>query len=205
MNIMNPSHPGLSVLDSLEAVGWTVPEFAERLEIDTDEVAGLLNCERGISPKMALALERLGWSNAQFWLRLQANYDLAQERLRADLGLPDMSVSDESIEKIPTEKSVFDATAYYQPKIGTFIMTDYIDVAMCCAVYEKMEDGTYCGTIPPCVGVIAFANTRRECVNELQATLEDWLLLGLKLGHPIPPINGIDLNKEPKRESLDAL
>ena len=29
---------------------------------------------------MALALERIGWSNANFWMRMQANYDLAQAR-----------------------------------------------------------------------------------------------------------------------------
>jgi len=32
---------------------------------------------------MALALERQGWSNADFWMRLQAAYDLAQARRRA--------------------------------------------------------------------------------------------------------------------------
>ena len=93
MSILNPTHPGLSVLDSLEAIGWIVSEFADRLEISEDEVSQLLNCERGISPAMALALERLGWSNADFWMRLQAYYDLAQERLRSDLGAPDMSAS----------------------------------------------------------------------------------------------------------------
>ena len=203
--MMNPTHPGLSVLDCLEAVGWTVPEFANRLRIDEGEVSGLLNCARGISPAMALALDRLGWSNAEFWMRMQAYYDLAQERLRADSSMTDLSVSHESAENTPTQEAVSDATAYYQPKLGTLILTDYIGEAMCCAVYEKMEDGTYCGTIPPCVGVIAFADTRRECINELQATLEDWLLLGLKLGHPIPTINGIDLNQEPKREPVDAV
>ena len=76
----NPPHPGLSVLDSLNEVGWTVTNFADRLEIPEDEVSDLLNSARGISPAMALALERIGWSNADFWMRLQANYDLAQER-----------------------------------------------------------------------------------------------------------------------------
>lgn len=82
MSRTNPSHPGLSVLDSLEAVGWTVTEFAGRLRISESEVSGLLNGERGISPAMALALERIGWSNADFWMRRQAYYDLAQERRR---------------------------------------------------------------------------------------------------------------------------
>ena len=42
----------------------------------------LLNGKAGISPAMALALERIGWSNASFWMRLQAAYELAQERRR---------------------------------------------------------------------------------------------------------------------------
>ena len=81
----NPSHPGLSVLDSLEVVGWTVAEFADRLGISESEVSGLLNGERGISPAMSLALERIGWSNADFWLRRQVYYDHAQDiHLQAD-------------------------------------------------------------------------------------------------------------------------
>ena len=31
-----------------------------------------------MSPAMALALERIGWSNADFRMRRQANYDLAK-------------------------------------------------------------------------------------------------------------------------------
>lgn len=61
MSRTNPPHPGLSALDSLEAVGWTVAEFSDRLGISESEVSGLLKGERGISPAMALALERIGW------------------------------------------------------------------------------------------------------------------------------------------------
>ena len=45
----------------------------------------LIHGQIGISPKMALALERVGISNADFWMRRQAGYDLAQERMRQDL------------------------------------------------------------------------------------------------------------------------
>jgi plasmid maintenance system antidote protein VapI len=31
---------------------------------------------------MAIRLEKAGWSNAEFWLRRQASYDLAQARKR---------------------------------------------------------------------------------------------------------------------------
>ena len=56
-----------------------------------------------------------------------------------------------------------------------------------------------------CPGVIAFGRSLRECEQELHSTLEDWIWLGLKLGHTLPKIGGIDLHKEPKREPVDAL
>ncbi len=36
------------------------------------------------SPKMAIRFEKMGWSNADHWMRLQASYDLAQARLHQD-------------------------------------------------------------------------------------------------------------------------
>jgi hypothetical protein len=51
------------------------------------------------------------------------------------------------------------------------------------AVYDKLKDGTFCGIIPRCKGVVAFGASLRECEVELQSTLEDWILVGLKLGH----------------------
>ena len=44
--------------------------------------------------------------------------------------------------------------------------------------------------------MIAFAGSLRECERELQSVLEDWLLLGLRLGHRLPVIGEIDLNKD---------
>jgi predicted RNase H-like HicB family nuclease len=73
------------------------------------------------------------------------------------------------------------------------------------AVYDKLEDGTFAGKIPPCKGVVAFGRTLRECEDELHSTLEDWILVGLKLGHPLPIIEGIDLNREPARGQVDAM
>ncbi|MFH1738122.1 MAG: type II toxin-antitoxin system HicB family antitoxin [bacterium] len=52
-----------------------------------------------------------------------------------------------------------------------------------------MEDGSFAGRIPECIGVLAFASTLRECQEELQSVLEDWIWLGLKLGHPLPAIS----------------
>jgi hypothetical protein len=44
----------------------------------------------------------------------------------------------------------------------------------------------------------------RECGDELRFTREDWMLLGLKLGHPLPVIGGIALNEELVVEPVDA-
>ena len=86
-----------------------------------------------------------------------------------------------------------------------FILTDYVNQALAHAVYDKLDDGTFVGRIPFCKGVVAFGTTLPECEEELHSTLEDWLLVGLKLGHPLPVIAGIDLNKEPQREPVETV
>lgn len=86
-----------------------------------------------------------------------------------------------------------------------FILTGYVEQTMAHAVYDKLEDGTFAGRIPPCKGVVAFGSTLRECEEELRSTLEDWILVGLKLGHPLPVIAGINLNRKPVYESLVAV
>ncbi|MBI4318560.1 MAG: type II toxin-antitoxin system HicB family antitoxin [Chloroflexi bacterium] len=86
-----------------------------------------------------------------------------------------------------------------------FILTDYVEAALSEAVYDKLEDGTFVGRVPACKAVVAFGATLRECQDELRSTLEDWILLGLKLGHPMPVIAGIDLNSEPQREPLETV
>ncbi|MBI5442259.1 MAG: type II toxin-antitoxin system HicB family antitoxin [Deltaproteobacteria bacterium] len=86
-----------------------------------------------------------------------------------------------------------------------FILTGYIEEALAQAVYDKLEDGTFSGRIPSCKGVIAFGKTLRECEDEIRSTLEDWILVGLKLGHDLPPLGTVNLNVKPVHEPLDAL
>lgn len=69
---------------------------------------------------------------------------------------------------------------------GQYILSDYLDRALAQAEYDKLEDGTFFGRIPACKGVVAFAHTLRECEDELRSVLEDWVLVGLKLGHDLP-------------------
>ena len=78
--MINPTHPGESIRNGLDESGWTVTECAARLGVTRNNLSRLLNGRIGISARVALGLETAGWSNAEFWMRLQANYDLAQER-----------------------------------------------------------------------------------------------------------------------------
>lgn len=86
--------------------------------------------------------------------------------------------------------------------IMEFTLTNYIDAAMASAEYDKLEDGSFAGRIPKCKGVLAFATTLKECEAKLRSILEDWIILCLKMGHRLPVINYINLNRRPRRESL---
>ena len=86
-----------------------------------------------------------------------------------------------------------------------FILGDYVEQALIQATYDKLEDNSFVGRIPSCQGVIAFGENLRECEYEVQSVFEDWLFLGLKLGHHLPIISGIDLNQELRSEPISAM
>ena len=65
-------------------------------------------------------------------------------------------------------------------------LNDYMEAALRQAHYDKLEDGTFIGRILGCAGVVAFAKTLPECERELRSTLDDWISVGLELGHPLP-------------------
>jgi predicted RNase H-like HicB family nuclease len=86
-----------------------------------------------------------------------------------------------------------------------YILSDYLEKALELAVFDKLEDGSFSGRIPECTGVIAFGRSLRECQKQLRSTLEDWILVGLKLGHRLPVLGNLDLNKEPTREPVESV
>ena len=79
MPMKNPPHPGLSVRhDCLEPLGLNVTEAARRLGISRKQLSDIVNCHAGISPEMAIRLDKAFGGGADTWLRLQAAYDLAR-------------------------------------------------------------------------------------------------------------------------------
>ncbi len=81
------------------------------------------------------------------------------------------------------------------------MIVEYLREAMRRAKYKILEDGTYYGWIEELPGVWATAGTLEECREELESVVEDWLILGLKLGHHIIPLGDIDLNTQVKAVS----
>jgi len=81
----NPPHPGRIVRqDCIEPLELTVTKAAELLGVTRQTLNNLINEKAGISPEMAIRLEKLGWSTADQWIRLQAAYDLARARQHQD-------------------------------------------------------------------------------------------------------------------------
>jgi addiction module HigA family antidote len=85
MPMKSPPHPGLSVRhDCLEPLGLSVTEAAKQLGVSRKQLSDVLNGHSGISPEMAIRLDKAFGGGAETWYRLQAAYDLAQAMKRAD-------------------------------------------------------------------------------------------------------------------------
>ena len=81
MPMKNPPHPGHSIKDAcLDPVHLSVTEGAKVLGVARHTLSRVINGHAGITPEMAIRLEKAGWSNADHWLRLQTAFDLAQAR-----------------------------------------------------------------------------------------------------------------------------
>ena len=84
MSIDYPTHPGLSIKEGCLGDELTVTEAARLLGVTRHTLSLVINGRSGISPEMAIRLEKVGWSDADFWIRRQASYDLAQARKHED-------------------------------------------------------------------------------------------------------------------------
>ncbi len=85
MAMKNPPHPGLSVRhDCLEPLGLSVTKAAKKLGISRKQLSAIVNGHSGISPEMAIRLDKAFGGSADTWFRLQAAYDLARAMKTAD-------------------------------------------------------------------------------------------------------------------------
>ena|SRR6202162_1127936 len=84
MPMKEPPHPGLSVRhDCLEPLGLTITDGAKVLGVSRQALNSLVNGKAGISPEMAIRLDKAFGGTADAWLALQTAYDLRQAKKNA--------------------------------------------------------------------------------------------------------------------------
>lgn len=71
-----PVHPGEVLGEELEARGLSANALALKLRVPANRITEIINGKRGVSAETALRLGRYLGTGAQFWMNLQAKYDL---------------------------------------------------------------------------------------------------------------------------------
>ena len=69
-------HPGEILADELSALDVTPTELARQLNVPTNRVTQIIQGKRGITGDTALRLGHWFQTSPQFWLNLQAAYDI---------------------------------------------------------------------------------------------------------------------------------
>lgn len=71
-----PIHPGEILADELEEIGITPTELSRQLGVPSNRISQIIAGKRAITSDTALRLGHWFHNSAQFWLNLQASYDL---------------------------------------------------------------------------------------------------------------------------------
>jgi antitoxin HigA-1 len=74
---MVPVHPGRILRRELDARELSANALARALRVPSGRIVDILNGKRAISAETALRLGRYFGNDAQFWVNLQAQYELA--------------------------------------------------------------------------------------------------------------------------------
>src|SRR5258708_25515368 len=71
-----PIHPGTILADDLRDIGITMNQLAKALHVPANRISAIIKGARGISGETALRLARYFGTSPQYWMNLQARYDL---------------------------------------------------------------------------------------------------------------------------------
>jgi addiction module HigA family antidote len=74
----NPAHPGEIIQEYMEGLGLSVSALAIHLKVTRANLSRILHGKAGVSAGMALRLAAAFGTTPEIWVRLQANYELAQ-------------------------------------------------------------------------------------------------------------------------------
>jgi predicted RNase H-like HicB family nuclease len=77
------------------------------------------------------------------------------------------------------------------------MIQEYLQNAMAAAHYELLEDDEgFHGEISGVPGVWATGSTLESCRKELLEVLEEWVLVGIAMGHDLPEFDGVTIKVE---------
>lgn len=80
-NLMRPIHPGEILRDELNALNLSASAFAKALDVPTNRITSILNEQRAVAADTALRLSRFFGTTPEFWMSLQASYDVKKTRI----------------------------------------------------------------------------------------------------------------------------
>lgn len=89
-------HPGEHLAEQLEELEMSAAELSRKLGVPTNRVTSILNGQRAITGDTALRLGHFFGNSPQFWLGLQALYELriAEKKAGEEIsGLPTLGVA----------------------------------------------------------------------------------------------------------------
>ena len=84
-----PVHPGEFLKETLEDLGMTQAQFARAIGVSSMRISHVVNGSRPVTAELALRFGRAFGQSPQYWLNLQAAFDLKSaerqigEKLRA--------------------------------------------------------------------------------------------------------------------------
>ena len=79
----------------------------------------------------------------------------------------------------------------------------YIEAAINCAVYEKMEDGGWFASIPGLIGLWATGRTKAAARRDLHEALTGWIEVTAKAGNRVPDVGGVSLYDDLRKVAED--
>ena len=72
--------PGDYILDFLDSFGWTQNDLADVTGFSLKSINQLINNKQGITPETAITLEKVFGSPAEFWLNVDAKYQIRKKQ-----------------------------------------------------------------------------------------------------------------------------
>jgi HTH-type transcriptional regulator/antitoxin HigA len=94
------THPGILIKDEIECIGITQKELALKLGIAPNIVNELIKGKRNITAALAIKLEEILKIDAQYWMQLQAQYEIQTIKIRQKNEINKLTISDKIKRKL---------------------------------------------------------------------------------------------------------